>query len=177
MKLIILDRDGVINEDSPDYIKSPDEWRAIPGSLEAIAKLNQAGFTVVVATNQSGVGRGYFSLQDLQRMHQKMYQELARVGGKIDKIYFCLHTPSDNCNCRKPKTGMFEQIMQDYKIDLKNVINIGDALRDIQIGEAFGCRNILVLTGKGAKTLKDNPGIAVEVFPDLISATDFLTYK
>jgi D-glycero-D-manno-heptose 1,7-bisphosphate phosphatase len=174
MKLIILDRDGVINEDSPDYIKLPDEWHPITGSLEAIAKLNQAGYTVVVATNQSGIGRGYFSLETLQKIHQKMHQELKKVGGKIDKIYFCPHTPDDNCDCRKPKTGLFKQIAQDYKIDLKDAINIGDTLRDIQAGEAFGCRNILVLTGKGKKTLQNNPEIKAEIFPGLASAIDAL---
>jgi len=174
MKLAILDRDGVINEDSPDYIKSSDEWHAISGSLEAIAKLNQAGFTVVVVTNQSGVGRGYFSQKDLQNIHQKMHQELAKIGGKIDKIYFCPHTPDDNCDCRKPKAGMFKQIAQDYKIDLQGAINIGDTLRDIQAGEAFGCRNILVLTGKGEKIFKDNPEIQAEVFPNLASTVDAL---
>jgi len=174
VKLLILDRDGVINEDSPDYIKSPDEWHAIAGSLEAIAKLNQAGFTVIVATNQSGVGRGYFSQETLQKIHQKMHQELKKGGGKIDKIYFCPHKPDDNCDCRKPKTGMFKQIAQDYKIDLQGAINIGDTLRDIQAGEALGCRNILVLTGKGEKTLQDNPDIKAEIFPNLISAVDVL---
>lgn len=172
MKLIILDRDGVINHDSPDYIKSPDEWRPIDGSLEAIARLNRAGFTVVVATNQSGIGRGLFSRQDLEAIHQKMRQKLAEVGGNIDQIYFCPHAPIDNCDCRKPKTAMFTKIMRDYLVNLKGVINIGDSLRDIKAGEAFGCRNILVLTGKGKQTLRDNPKINAEIFPNLAKAVD-----
>jgi D-glycero-D-manno-heptose 1,7-bisphosphate phosphatase len=167
MKLIILDRDGVINQDSPDYIKSPEEWIPIPGSLSAIAQLNQQGFTVVVATNQSGVGRGYFSLETLTQIHAKMQQELAKVGGKIDHIYFCPHRPEDNCDCRKPKTGMFEQIARDYQTDLQGIINIGDALRDLQAGTKMGCKNILVLTGKGKQTLQDNPKFDVKVFSDL----------
>lgn len=176
MKLIILDRDGVINEDTPYYIKSAEEWHAIPGSLEAIAKLNQAGYTVVVATNQSGIGRGYFAVDALDEMHAKMRQELAKLGGKIDHIYFCPHAPDDNCDCRKPKAGMFERIMHDYGMnDLNGVVNIGDALRDIQVGQIFGCRNILVLTGKGQKTLQDNPEIEAEIFPDLAAVvTDLL---
>ena len=174
MKLIILDRDGVINEDSPDYIKSPDEWHPIAGSLEAIAKLKQAGYTVIVATNQSGVGRGYFVLEDLDAMHHKMQQELAKLGGSIDRIYFCPHTPDDNCDCRKPKIGMFKQIMHDYGIDLTGVINIGDSLRDIQAGKAVACRNILVLTGKGKRTRQENPSIDAEIFPDLAAVAQNL---
>lgn len=174
MKLIILDRDGVINQDSPDYIKSPEEWIPIPGSLSAIAQLNQLGFTVVVATNQSGVGRGYFSLETLAQIHAKMQQELAKVDGKIDHIYFCPHRPEVNCDCRKPKTGMFKQIARDYQTDLKGVINIGDALRDLQAGTKMGCKNILVLTGKGKQTLQDNPKLDVKVFSDLYAAVQQL---
>ncbi|MGD9152889.1 MAG: D-glycero-beta-D-manno-heptose 1,7-bisphosphate 7-phosphatase [Gammaproteobacteria bacterium] len=175
MKLVILDRDGVINEDTPYYIKSAEEWRPIAGSLEAIAKFNHAGYTVVIATNQSGVGRGYFTAKALDEIHAKMRRELAKVGGKIDHIYFCPHTPDDNCDCRKPKTGMFEQIMHDYGLrDLKSVINVGDALRDIQIGQIFGCRNILVLTGKGQKTLQDNPNISAEIFQNLAAVVNSL---
>jgi D-glycero-D-manno-heptose 1,7-bisphosphate phosphatase len=175
MKLIILDRDGVINEDTPHYIKSAEEWHPIPGSLEAIAKLNHAGYTVIIATNQSGIGRGYFDVEALDEMHAKMQRELAKIGGKIDHIYFCPHTPDDNCDCRKPKTGMFEKIMHDYGLrDLKGVINVGDALREIQVGQIFGCRNILVLTGKGQKTLQDNPDISAEIFQDLAALVNSL---
>jgi len=174
MKLIILDRDGVINEDSPAYIKSPAEWHPIAGSLEAIAKLKQAGYTVIVVTNQSGVGRGYFTLEDLDAMHHKMQQKLEKLGGKVDRIYFCSHTPDDNCDCRKPKIGMFKQIMHDYGIDLNGVINVGDSLRDIQAGQVVACRNILVLTGKGKRTRQENPKLDAEIFPDLAAAVDNL---
>jgi len=174
MKLIILDRDGVINEDSADFIKSADEWQPIPGSLRAIAKLNKAGYTIVIATNQSGIGRGYFSVEALDAMHTKMQQELAELGGTIDRIYFCPHTPDDNCDCRKPKAEMFRKIMRDYDIDLHGVINVGDSLRDLQVGEIFFCRNMLVLTGKGKKTLQDSPELNVEVFRDLAAVVDGL---
>ena len=175
MKLIILDRDGVINQDSDDYIRSAEEWQPIPGSLEAIAKLNLAGYTVVIITNQSGVGRGYFSSQDLTAMHQKMRALLNKHHGKIDKIYYCPHTPHDNCTCRKPKTGMFEQVADDYKIDLPSAINIGDSLRDLQAGQLMGCQNILVKTGKGTKTFKEleKPN-NIKVFANLSKAVDYI---
>ena len=175
MKLIILDRDGVINQDSDDYIRSAEEWQPIPGSLEAIAKLNQAGYTVVIITNQSGVGRGYFSSQDLTAMHQKMRALLNKHHGKIDKIYYCPHTPHDNCTCRKPETGMFEQVADDYKIDLPSAINIGDSLRDLQAGQLMGCQNILVKTGKGTKTFKEleKPN-NIKVFANLSKAVDYI---
>jgi D-glycero-D-manno-heptose 1,7-bisphosphate phosphatase len=148
MKLIILDRDGVINKESRDFIKNPAEWLPIPGSLQAIAKLNQAGYTVVITTNQSGVARGYFDLVMLEQIHNKLHTELAKLGGKIAKIYFCPHGPDDGCNCRKPKTGMFEQIQTDYKIDLHQLKPwyIGDSLRDLQLGLAMGC-NFCLVTG------------------------------
>jgi D-glycero-D-manno-heptose 1,7-bisphosphate phosphatase len=157
MKLIILDRDGVINKESRDFIKTPAEWLPIPGSLEAIAKLTQAGYTVLVTTNQSGVGRGYFDLAMLEKIHAKLHSELAKLGGKIDKIYFCPHLPDDACNCRKPKTGMFEQIEADYSVNLKQMQPwyIGDSLRDLQLGLAMGCKFCLVTGpfGDGAETL------------------------
>lgn len=157
MKLIILDRDGVINKESRDFIKNPEEWLPIPGSLEAIAKLNHAGYTVVITTNQSGVGRGYFDLNMLDQIHQKLQTELAKLDGKIDKIYFCPHLPDANCNCRKPKTGMFEQIEADYSVNLRQVQPwyIGDSLRDLQLGLAMGCKFCLLTGpfGDGAETL------------------------
>lgn len=159
MKLIILDRDGVINKESRDYIKSPEEWIPIPGSLEAIAKLTNAGYTIVVATNQSGVARKYFSLAMLETIFEKMRNAAASLGGKISKVYYCPHGPNDNCNCRKPKPGMFEQIAQDYDINLKDIqaTFIGDSLRDVQLGLATGCKVVLV-TGQycdGAHTLQE----------------------
>jgi D-glycero-D-manno-heptose 1,7-bisphosphate phosphatase len=171
MKLIILDRDGVINQDSPDYIKSPDEWHPLPGSLEAIAKLNKAGYTIIVVTNQSGVGRGYYSRATLRNIHKKMKDELAKHGGEIERIYLCPHKPEDDCDCRKPNIGMFKEIEHDYKINLYNVINIGDSLRDLQAGKLVGCKNILVLTGNGKETLKNNPAFNnTEVYTDLAEA-------
>ena len=152
MKLIILDRDGVINADSDMFIKSPAEWLPIPGSLEAIARLNQAGYRVVVATNQSGVGRGLFDMTTLNTIHDKMHKAAALVGARIDAVFFCPHTSESHCHCRKPKSGMFEEIAARYNVDLSGVPAVGDSLRDLQAGTALGTRPYLVLTGKGAKT-------------------------
>jgi D-glycero-D-manno-heptose 1,7-bisphosphate phosphatase len=151
--IVILDRDGVINEDSPNFIKSPSEWRAIPGSLEAIAAWNRAGHPVVVATNQSGICRGYFSLATLMAIHQKMHTELARCGGHLDGVYFCPHRSEDQCPCRKPQPGMLQQIARDFAVDLCDTWLIGDSLRDIQAAQAAGCHSILVKSGKGRETL------------------------
>jgi D-glycero-D-manno-heptose 1,7-bisphosphate phosphatase len=151
-KLIILDRDGVINFDSDDYIKSPDEWVPIPGSLEAIAQLYQAGYRIVVATNQSGVSRGLFSAATLNAIHNKMHQALAQHGGFIDAVFFCPHADTDMCDCRKPQPGLLQQIGKRFDIPLKNVPVVGDSLRDLQAAESVGCSPHLVLTGKGQKT-------------------------
>ncbi|MBS1216890.1 MAG: D-glycero-beta-D-manno-heptose,7-bisphosphate 7-phosphatase [Proteobacteria bacterium] len=155
MKLIILDRDGVINHDSASYIKSPDEWKPIAGSLEAIALLNQAGYRVLVATNQSGIGRGLFDMATLNAIHDKMHRALGLVGGRIDGIFYCPHAQDDGCNCRKPKTGLFEEIAHRFSVSLEGVPVIGDALRDLQAAASVGAQPILVLTGKGMKTRKD----------------------
>lgn len=152
MKLIILDRDGVINQDSDAFVKSPDEWIALPGSLQAIARLTQAGWKVVVATNQSGLARGLFDMDTLNAIHAKMRRELAAVGGSIDAVFLCPHGPDDNCVCRKPLPGMFEQIGARYDADLNDVPAVGDSLRDLQASSAAGCAPWLVLTGNGAKT-------------------------
>ncbi|MES9884851.1 MAG: D-glycero-beta-D-manno-heptose 1,7-bisphosphate 7-phosphatase [Sedimenticola sp.] len=152
MKLIILDRDGVINVDSDEYIKHPDEWQPIPGSLEAIAALNHANYHVVVASNQSGIARGLFDIDTLNTIHQKMYDQLEQVGGHIDALFFCPHTPSDGCNCRKPKPGMLLEIGERLGCDLRDVYVIGDSLRDLQSAEAVGAKAILLRTGKGAVT-------------------------
>lgn len=151
-KFIILDRDGVINFDSDDYIKSPDEWIPIPGSLEAIAQLNQAGYRIVIATNQSGVSRGLFSAATLNAIHAKMHQALTQYGGYIDAIFFCPHSEKDLCQCRKPHPGLLQQISKRFDIELKNIPVVGDSLRDLQAAETVGCIPHLVLTGKGAKT-------------------------
>jgi D-glycero-D-manno-heptose 1,7-bisphosphate phosphatase len=175
MKLIILDRDGVINFDSAQFIKSPDEWKPIPGSLAAIARLNYAGYRVVVATNQSGVGRGLFEMDTLNAIHEKMLKALAQVGGRIDAIFFCPHTSADNCACRKPKPGMLIEISNRFNTNLSGVPAIGDALRDLQAAVAVGAKPMLVLTGKGKKTAID-PELPVGtlIFPDLAAAVAHL---
>lgn len=154
MKLVILDRDGVINQDSAQFIKSPDEWVPITGSLEAIALLNQSGFRVAIATNQSGVGRGLFDMAVLNAIHDKMYRALGRLGGRIDAMFYCPHAADANCSCRKPKPGMFEEIGVRFGIELRGVPAIGDSLRDLQAASAVGAQPILVLTGKGEATQK-----------------------
>lgn len=171
MKLIILDRDGVINHDSAAYIKSPEEWKPIPGSLEAIALLSQAGYRVLVATNQSGVGRGLFEMATLNAIHDKMHRALGLAGGRIDGIFYCPHANDAGCNCRKPKPGMLEEIAHRFGVSLEGVPFIGDSLRDLQAAVAVGAQPILVLTGKGKKTRKDG-GLpeGTVVFDDLAAA-------
>lgn len=177
--VIILDRDGVVNEDSPDYIKSPDEWRPISGSLEAIAHLNHAGYKVFLTTNQSGVGRGFFDEATLKKIHEKMIHLLKKAGGHFDEIYYCTHRPEDHCRCRKPEIGMLEQIEKDHHIDLKNTIHIGDALRDIQAAKKVDAEAILVLTGKGKKTLENNPELKnqIKICKNLAEAVEFILKK
>ena len=173
LKLIILDRDGVINHDSPDFIKSPAEWIPVPGSLEAIARLNQAGYRVVVASNQSGIARELFDMVTLNAIHHKMHSLAQQVGADIDAVFFCPHAAADNCDCRKPKPGMFSEIAQRYKLSLKGVPVVGDSLRDLQAGYVSGCVPYLVLTGKGEKTQATGglpPG--TQVFPDLAAMVD-----
>ena len=168
MKLVILDRDGVINFDSAQYIKSPAEWKPIPGSLEAIARLNQNGYRVVVATNQSGIGRGLFDMETLNAMHDKMHKALFAVGGRVDAVFYCPHPADSDCDCRKPKPGMFKRIAETFNVDLKGVPAVGDSLRDLQACSILGCKPMLVLTGKGEKTLADG-GLpeGTRQFPDL----------
>ena len=149
MRLIVLDRDGVINEDSDEYIKSPDEFIPIPGSLEAIARLPQSGWRVTVATNQSGIARGMYDLATLQRIHDKLYRLLAAQGGQVEAIFFCPHGPQDNCECRKPKPGLFREIERRLQVSLEGVPAVGDSLRDLQAAQAVGARPLLVRTGKG----------------------------
>ncbi len=175
MKLIILDRDGVINHDSAAYIKSPQEWRPIPGSLNAIARLNQAGFHVIVATNQSGIGRGLFDMTALNAIHEKMHKALAQAGGRVDAIFFCPHAADDNCNCRKPKSGMLTDIAHRLNTPLRGVPLVGDSIRDLQAAAAAGAAPILALTGNGKKTQRAGglpPGTTV--YADLAAAVDVL---
>lgn len=150
MNLIILDRDGTINEDRDDFVKSADEWVPLPGALEAIARLNHAGWHTVIATNQSGLGRGLFDMAALTAMHAKMNAALARVGGRIGAVFFCPHAPEDQCSCRKPLPGLYEQIGERYGVALENVPAVGDSVRDIEAAVAAGCQPHLVRTGKGA---------------------------
>ncbi|MBA2690693.1 MAG: D-glycero-beta-D-manno-heptose 1,7-bisphosphate 7-phosphatase [Burkholderiales bacterium] len=152
MKLVILDRDGVINFDSDEFIKSPEEWRPIPGSLEAIARFNQAGYRVIVATNQSGIERGLLDMATLNRIHRKMHDAVFHAGGRIDAIFFCPHAADNNCVCRKPKTGLFVEISQRFNMALAGVPAIGDSLRDLQAASSVGALPVLVLTGKGENT-------------------------
>ena len=155
MKIVILDRDGVINHDSDNYIKSPDEWQPIEGSLDAIARLTQAGYRVVVATNQSGVGRALFDMDTLNAIHEKMRDAVVDAGGRIDAVFFCPHIATDDCECRKPKAGMFREIEARFNADMASVFAVGDSLRDLQAAIEVGAKPLLVLTGKGRKTLKD----------------------
>jgi D-glycero-D-manno-heptose 1,7-bisphosphate phosphatase len=176
MKWIILDRDGVINFDSFDYIKSPEEWRAIPGSLEAIAELNRAGYHVVVATNQSGVARGLYDLEMLNQIHEKLIRELAAVGGYIDEIFFCPHHPDEACGCRKPKPGLFHLIRDKYNVNLEDTFFIGDTATDVEVALAIGSKPLLVLTGKiGEKAFADYaPAKTIPRFKNLAEAVDFI---
>ncbi len=177
-KLIILDRDGVINEESTAYIKSPEEWIPIPGSLEAIGTLKAAGYTVVIASNQSGLKHGLFDSKTLEAIHAKMQQALTLHGEKIDGIFFCPHHDSDNCDCRKPKPGLLNQIATQFNIDFSQqpVLMIGDSLRDLEAADAAGCTPILVLTGNGHKTQATLPKhlAQVAVYADLKAAVDEL---
>jgi D-glycero-D-manno-heptose 1,7-bisphosphate phosphatase len=175
MKLVILDRDGVINFDSDQFIKGPEEWKPIPGSLEAIARLNQAGYRVVVATNQSGIGRGLIDMGTLNAIHEKLNRALAQVGGRIDAFFFCPHASDAGCGCRKPAIGMFEEISRRLNQELDGVPAVGDSLRDLEAASKAGALPVLVLTGKGKKTLEtgDLPK-STQVFDSLAKAVDAL---
>lgn len=177
-KIIILDRDGVINFDSPLYIKSPQEWKPIPKSLKAIAILNQMNFKVIVATNQSGIAHGYYSTYILNLIHQKMNTMLSRLGGEIDKIYYCPHSDDDQCQCRKPKSGLLEKILYEYNISNKLPIPmVGDSLRDLEAYNKANGTPILVRTGNGIKTEQTLPEKLkkVAIFNDLFSALPYIS--
>lgn len=174
-KIVVLDRDGVINQDSPDYIKSPDEWLAIPRSIEAVARLHQAGFVVVVATNQSGLARGFFDEFTLAQIHQKLAITTEEAGGLISGVFYCPHGPDDGCVCRKPGVGLLEQIEAQLHVTLAGHCFVGDSLRDLQCARDFSMQPVLVLSGNGSKTrdqlasadLADTP-----VFTDLLDAVE-----
>lgn len=174
-RLLVLDRDGVINEDSDEYIKSAEEWVPIAGSLEAIARLNHAGVKVVVATNQSGIGRGLFTVEDLNRMHAKFQRALTRLGGHVDGIFFCPHTPEVGCECRKPAPGLLRSISLRFGLPLIGIPVIGDSKRDLDAAIAVKAQPVLVRTGKGQRTLASHPELAdLPVYDDLADAVDQL---
>lgn len=170
MSFIILDRDGVINEDSDAYIKSPEEWVPIPGSLEAIELLSQKGFKIVVITNQSGVARGYFDEATLGLIHDKMIKDVESRGGKIEAIYYCPHGPEDFCECRKPKPGLFTRCAQDFGLDLTGVPAVGDSYRDLEAARLSGASPYLVQTGKGLRTLERYPDLDLPICSNLYEA-------
>ena len=186
MKLVILDRDGVINHDSPEYIKSADEWIPIDGSIDAIARLYRTGFTVVLATNQAGLARGKFDLDDLEAMHEKLTRLVEEQGAELGAIFYCPHHPDDKCKCRKPMPGMVDAIEAEFNISAEGFYFVGDSLRDLQAAVTKGCKPILVKTGNGKKTLSqladvtlqtDAPNITpdqVQVFENLAAAADFI---
>lgn len=177
-QVIVLDRDGVINEDSAEFIKSADEWVPLNGSLEAIKRLNRAGYKVAVASNQSGIARGYFDAASVQAMHDKMQGLLAQRGAAVDFIVYCPHGPTDNCLCRKPKPGMLLQIAQHFDVKPGQMIFVGDSISDIQAARMAGVTPVLVKTGKGLKTLdKLADDDTVAVYDDLAHFVRLLTRK
>ncbi|MBD1552888.1 D-glycero-beta-D-manno-heptose 1,7-bisphosphate 7-phosphatase [Pseudomonas typographi] len=174
MKLLILDRDGVINHDSDAYIKSVDEWLPIPGSISAIAALSKAGWTVAVATNQSGIARGYYPVAALEAMHERLRTLVAEQGGEVGLIVYCPHGPGDGCDCRKPRPGMLRTIGRHYGVALPGVWFVGDSHSDLQAARAVGAQPVLVKTGKGEKTA--NEGVAGDtlLFDDLAAVAQAL---
>jgi D-glycero-D-manno-heptose 1,7-bisphosphate phosphatase len=182
MKLLILDRDGTLNRSRDDYVASPDEWEALPGALEAVARLNQGGWRVVLATNQSGIGRGTFDMAALNAIHAKMHRQLAAVGGRVDAVFFCPHAPEDGCHCRKPAPGLFEQIGMRFGVSLADVPAAGNAPRHAQAAAAAGCPSHLLLTGKSEhlreqadwRTLVPGLPASVQVHDDLAAFADWL---
>jgi len=183
IKLVILDRDGTINVEREDYVKSPEEWEPLPGAMEAIARLNHGGWHVVIATNQSGLGRGLFDMASLNAMHAKMNRLLMEFGGRVDAVFFCPHSPEDGCDCRKPMPGLFEQIGERYGLELRGLPAVGDSLRDLQAAAAVGCETHLVLTGKCVgmeeaqvqALLAQVPGTLTH--PDLATFAEFMVMR
>ncbi|WP_286240658.1 D-glycero-beta-D-manno-heptose 1,7-bisphosphate 7-phosphatase [Neptuniibacter halophilus] len=175
LKLIVLDRDGVINQDSDEYVKSLDEWIPIPGSIEAIAALSKAGYSICIATNQSGLARNYFTQDTLEQMHHKLEALVNEQGGEIHSIHFCPHGPDDKCDCRKPLPGMFNSIAKSFGLnDLTGVFAVGDSLRDLQAGAKVNCKPVLVKTGKGMRTLNSDKALpdGTLIFEDLKTFAD-----
>lgn len=171
---VILDRDGVINHDSPQFIRSPEQWQPIDGSLNAIAALCAAGFAPVVVSNQSGVGRGLLSLRTLERIQYKMSDAVAAAGGRLAGIYHCPHTPEAGCGCRKPAAGMVRRMERELGYSARGAPLIGDKLSDLELARNVGSRPILVRTGYGASTLADLTESHLDVFEDLAQAAEVL---
>lgn len=175
IKLVVLTRDGVINQDTLDYMKSPETWNALPGSLESIAALNRAGIRVAVATNESGLSRGLFDIDQLTAIHRQMHDELEKVGGQVEMVLFCPHAPSDDCDCRKPRPGMLKQIAERALVDLSDITLIGVCARDLQAALTAGAQPILVLSGKGEENLLEFARAEnIAVFDDLPAAVQAL---
>lgn len=176
MKLVILDRDGVVNHDAPDYIKSAREWRPIAGSLEAIARLTHAGYRVVIASNQSGIGRGLFDYGDLFAIHDKLARMVGEIGGRVDGIFFCPHAPDQGCGCRKPLAGLLEDIGRRLQLEVAGAPLIGDSLADVEAARAVGASPILVRSGYGADTEREHTAAlaGVTIYDDLAAAVDAL---
>ncbi|MEK9771672.1 MAG: D-glycero-beta-D-manno-heptose 1,7-bisphosphate 7-phosphatase [Nitrosomonadales bacterium] len=175
MKLIVLDRDGVINQDSANYIKSPNEWIPIPRSIEAISELTHNGFAVIIATNQSGIGRGLYSMDDVNQIHNKMHQLLSETRGRVDSIFICPHVDEDDCDCRKPKKGLLEQIEDRYQMNLKDCYGIGDSTRDLIAYHHAKMKPILVKTGNGISTFQEKKyPKGIKIFNDLYEAATFV---
>jgi D-glycero-D-manno-heptose 1,7-bisphosphate phosphatase len=175
MKLIILDCDGVINHDPEKYVKSVDEWQPVPGSLQAMGRLYQAGYTLVIVTNQSGIAHGIYGTETLHAMHSKMGRMLEQYGGYVDAVFFCPHAAKENCDCRKPKDGLFQQVKKRYQCDLKNVPTIGDSLCDLQVAKKMGARSMLVKTGKGEETISSAEATELEdvaIYENLAAVAD-----
>ena len=176
-RYVLLDRDGVINHDSDKFIKSPEEWLPIAGSLEAIAMLNAFGYKVVVVTNQSGIARGLFDAAMLEKIHDKMHRLVNEKGGVITAVYYCPHSPDSTCDCRKPKAGLLKAFPADFDVDLTAIDVVGDSLRDLQAAQVVGARPILVKTGKGLQTLTNNPHFNSLVFENLYDAATYITAR
>ncbi len=176
-RYILLDRDGVINRDSDDFIKSPEEWLPIEGSLEAIAMLNEHGYKVIVVTNQSGIARGLFDAAMLEKIHDKMHRLVNEKGGAITAVYYCPHGPESTCECRKPKAGLLKAFAADFDAELAKIFVVGDSLRDLQAAQWVGAQPILVKTGKGQQTLNNNPQFNSLIFENLYDAAKYITAR
>ena len=177
MKLLILDRDGVINQDSDAYIKSVQEWIPLPGAIEAIAQLSRAGWTVAVATNQSGIARGYYDIATLEAMHERLRSLVAQQGGTLGLVVYCPHGPDEGCDCRKPKPGMLRTIAEHYGVSLARLWFVGDSLGDLEAAQAVDCQPVLVKTGKGEKTLGKTLPVGTLVFDDLAAVAAELIHN